>query len=179
MFVGALQRLPGGCESMWMPPSASSKLRSCTACRFGPTPLWVETTNEHKSSLIVSQCWLSNYMVNYSELSEVYGWDWTAYLVGGKVNLDIWGTWMESTDENSGHESYVSISSAKTGPSGGERATWNRLMWPRRSRMSDWASLFIRGLIALLSTSHRCAVCAEIIALCVALLAAREQSQRS
>lgn len=45
------------------------------------------------------------------------------YLVGGEVNLDVWGTCVESRDENSGHESYVSISSVKMGPSGGERAT--------------------------------------------------------
>lgn len=38
-------------------------------------PLWGDTTNGHKSSLIVSQCLLSNYMVNYSELSEFYDWD--------------------------------------------------------------------------------------------------------
>lgn len=150
---------------------------SCTACRLEPTPLYVEATNENKSSLIVLRCSLSNYIGNYSELSEFYGWDWTVYLVGGEVHMDVWGPCMESTDENGGHESYVSISSVKMGPSGGEQARWNRLMRP--SRTSDWASLFICGLIALLSTSHSCAVCAKIIALRVVMLVAREQSYRS
>lgn len=99
--------------------------------------------------------------------------------VGGEVNLDVWEGCMDSIDENSGHEIHVSINSVKMGPGGGERATWNRLMWPKRSRLPDWAPLFIWGLIALLSTSRRCAVCAQIIALCKAKLAVRERSQRS
>lgn len=95
-------------------------------------------------------------------------------LVCGEVNLDVWGALMESKDKNSAHEIYFSISSVKMGPRRCERATCNRLMWPKRSRLSDWAPLFICGLIALLSTSHRCAVCAQIIALCEAKLASRE-----
>lgn len=108
-----------------------------------------------------------------------YGLDWTVHLVGGEVNLVVWGGCMETTDEDSGHEIYGSISSVKMGPSGGEQATWNQLMWPKQSRLSDWAPLFIWGLIASLSTSRRCAVCAQIIALCEAKLAARERQQLS
>lgn len=129
----------------------------------------------------INMLWLSgpNCMVIFSELFDFYGLDWKVHLIGGEVNLDVWGGCMESTDENSGHEIHISVSSVKMGPSGCERATWNQLMWPKRSRLSDWAPLFIWGLIALLSTSRRCAVGAQVIALCKAKLVAWERSQRS
>lgn len=38
------------------------------------------------------------------------------HLIGGEVNFDVWGGCMESTDESSGHEIHISISSVKMGP---------------------------------------------------------------